>query len=176
MLKWLRKSVFERHRHVKSQIKSSLKSASAAGKNLGDEDDDNDGDDSEYETAFRNTEAATNSLENIGSDDLEPMHESAMLLGALTLLSQLMTIRPNLRLKSYALTRTEIVYILAVGDKTFSQVEENLPDTCSLSAAKKLISPVLNAVSDYLQPTLDMSISNFKQGRYKPKETIWLKE
>lgn len=112
----------------------------------------------------------------VGEDDLEPAHEIAMLVGALTLLAQLVTIRPNLRLKSYLLTRTEMVYILAVGDRTYSQVEENLPDACSLSAAKKLISPILNQISDYLQPTLDLSISNLKQGRYKPKDNIWLKE
>lgn len=203
MLKWLRKSVYERHRNVKSKIKSSSKrratgssnkqrrtasqSASAAAdedtNSCCDEDDDDEEDedeeDSEYELAFNNSTSSrsTGGGETLlGEDDLEPAHEIAMLVGALTSLAQLMTIRANLRLKSYLLTRTEMVYILAVADRTFSQVEENLPDACSLSAAKKIISPLLSQISDYLQPTLDLSISNLKQGRYKPKDHIWLKE
>jgi hypothetical protein len=66
---------------------------------------------------------------------------------------------------------------LSASDRTYSQIEENLPDVCSLSLSKKFIQPILNEVSDYLQPSLDLaSISNLKQGRYKLKDDVWLNE
>lgn len=110
------------------------------------------------------------------ADDLDPTHQTAMLVGALTVLAQLIMVKPNLTLKSHYFTRMEIIYILAISDRTYSQVEENLPDICSLSVAKKYIDSILSKVSDYLQPTLDLSISNLKQGRYKPKDSVWLSE
>lgn len=175
ILKWLRKSVYERHRSIQEQTSKSRKSGSSpkdgdANNDYDDDDDEDDELDIEYESKFKEK------IEHIGQDDLEPAHEIAMLVGALTVLAQLFMTKPNLRLKSYFLTRSEIVYILAVADRTFSQVEENLPDICSLSVAKRFISPILTQVSDYLQPTLDLSITNLKQGRYKPKDSIWLSE
>jgi hypothetical protein len=110
-------------------------------------------------------------------DQLEPPHQTAMLLGALTILAQILMVKPNLRLKSYLLTRREIVYILSASDRTYSQIEESLPDICSLSSSKRFIQSILNEVSDYLQPSLDLSsIGSLKQGRYKLKDEIWLNE
>jgi hypothetical protein len=110
-------------------------------------------------------------------DELEPAHEVAMLVGAFTLLAEILMIKPYMRLKTYLLTRSEIVYILSISDKSYSQVEENLPDICSLSSSKKFIQSILNQVSDYLQPDSDLfSIGSLKQGRYKLKDEIWLNE
>lgn len=167
LIKWLRKCVYERHRQIKAKIRSTTKESS----DIEDEEDD----EKEFEKAFF-CEFDSPTSTQLGQDDLEPAHEVAMLLGALTLIAQIVTVRANLRLKSYLLTRTEIIYLLSVADRTYSQIEENLPDACSLSSAKKLVSPLLDQLSDFLQPTLDSSISNLKQGRYKPKECIWLKE
>ena len=112
-----------------------------------------------------------------GPDSLEPAHQTAMLLGALTVLAQIITIKPNLSFNNFLLTRTEVVNLLCVNDRTYSQVEESIPDMCSLSAAKKFIQPILANVADFLQPTLDsLSIGSLKQGRYKPKDEIWLNE
>lgn len=178
LTRWLRKSVYERHREVMAQVKSSSKETNNHKMEYIDDDDqdDDDEDDREYEKAFNQTEQLGTSSGYFGQDDLEPAHETAMLVGAFTLLAQILTIRANLCLKSYLLTRTELIYILAVADRTYSQIEENLPDSCSLSASKRLIPPLLSQVGDFLQPTLDTSISNLKQGRYKPKDRIWLTE
>ena len=114
---------------------------------------------------------------NKNADNLENSHQIAMLVGSLTVLAQIIMIKPNMKLKSYPLTRNELVYLLCVSDRTYSQIEENLPDICSLTSAKKFIKPILEDVSDFLQPTLDaLSIGNLKQGRYKPKDQIWLYE
>lgn len=52
-----------------------------------------------------------------------------------------------------------------------------MPDVCSLSSAKKFIQPILSEVAEFLQPTLDsLYIGSLKQGRYKPKDAIWLNE
>jgi E3 ubiquitin-protein ligase UBR3 len=118
---------------------------------------------------------STSSLNSL--DNLEASHQAAMLIGALTLIAQILLIKPNLKLKSYSLTRTEIVNLLCVSDRTFSQIEENLPDICSLTSAKKYIQPILDECAEFLQPTLDaLSIGSLKQGRYKPKDEIWLRE
>jgi E3 ubiquitin-protein ligase UBR3 len=104
-------------------------------------------------------------------------HLNTMLTGVLTVLAQIVLIRPNLCLKMNDLTRIEIVNLLCVGDRTFSAIEDSLPDVCSLNSAKKDYEPILNDCADFLQPTLDTSsIGNVRQGRYKPKDSVWLKE
>ena len=100
-----------------------------------------------------------------------------MLVGSLTVLAQIITIKPNLSFKSYSLTRTEVVNLLCVLDRTYSQIDDSMPDIFSLSQAKRFIPNILNDVADFLQPSLDISsIGNLKQGRYKPKDSIWLTE
>lgn len=107
----------------------------------------------------------------------DPNHLVAMLVGSLTLLAQVVLVQPNLRLRSSSLTRNEIVNLLCVADRTYSAIEDSLPDVCSLSTAKKDIEPILKECADFLQPTLDTSsIGNVKQGRYKPKDSVWLNE
>lgn len=122
-------------------------------------------------------EDVTDQIVENNEDALEPEHLTAMQLGSLSLLAQILTIKPHLRLKSYTLTRNEIVHLLSVSDRTFSQIEESLPDICSLNSAKKFIEPVLNDVGTYLQPTFDFSsIGNMKQGRYQLNKDAWLGE
>ena len=110
-------------------------------------------------------------------DNLEASHQASMLIGSFTLIAQILLIKPNLKLKSYSLTRTEIVNLLCISDRTFSQIEENLPDICSLTSAKKYIQPILDNCAEFLHPTLDaLSIGSLKQGRYKPNDDVWLYE
>ncbi len=98
---------------------------------------------------------------------LEPGHQVAMLVGALTVLTQIVMIRPNLSFKSYGLTRTECVNLLCVFDRTFSQIEDSMPDVCSLSSAKKFVQAILGEIAEFLEPSLDSaSIGSLKQGRY----------
>lgn len=159
ILAWLKNSIKNRTRTVDH---SSINNKSDSVHNL-------------VETMLNNL--SQNSDEDEKYDELEPAHINSMIIGSLTLLAQIMTIRPNLSLKSYSLTRKEIVNLLSISDRTYSQTEEGLPDVCSLSSAKKFIKQILSEVSDYLQPSLDiLSIGNLKQGRYKPKDSIWLNE
>ena len=129
---------------------------------------------------FNSDESAPSSLINDASilniiqDDLEPNQQTTMLVGALTVLAQILMIRPNLRQESYMLTRNEIVSILSMSDRTFSQIGMNLPDILSQNKSNKFIEPILNEISDYLKPSLDTGI--LKQGRYKLKDKIWIKE
>ncbi len=98
---------------------------------------------------------------------LEPGQEIAMLVGALTVIAQIIMIKPNLTFKSYSLTRSECVNLLCVSDRTFSQIEDNMPDMCSLSSAKKFIQTILGEIAEFLEPSLDsVSIGSLKQGRY----------
>ena len=111
------------------------------------------------------------------ADNLDESNQVAMLVGMFTVLAQIITIRPNLSFKSVLLTRTECVNLLCVFDRTYSQIEDSLPDMCSLSSSKKYIQPILKEVAEFLQPSLDsQSIGSLKQGRYKPRDSIWLNE
>lgn len=159
ILNWLKNSIRNR---IKVKDRNSANSNQDSVKNL-------------VETMLNNLSQNENSDEKF--DELEPSQMSSMLISSLTTLAQIITIRPNLSLKSYSLTRKEIVNLLSVSDRTYSQTEESLPDVCSLSMTKKFIKQILGEVSDYLQPSLDiLSIGNLKQGRYKPKDSIWLNE
>ncbi len=73
-----------------------------------------------------------------------------MLVGALTVLAQIVTVRPNLCFRSYSLTRGECVHLLCVSDRTFSQLEDSIPDVCSLSAAKRFLPPILGEVCSFM--------------------------
>ena len=133
----------------------------------------------EFETPQNQTDlnATLNNAVEEEQDYLDPTHQVAMLAGCLTVLAQIITIKPNLSFKSCSLTRTEVVNLLCVLDRTYSQIDDSMPDVCSLSQAKRFIPAILNDVADFLQPSLDVSsIGNLKQGRYKPKDEIWLNE
>lgn len=167
------KMFFERF-HVLSWLKSSIKNRTKV-KNQNLASNSQDSVENLVETMLNNFSENENNDEKY--DQLEPTQVSSMLISSLTILAQIITIRPNLSLKSYTLTRKEIVNLLSVSDRTYSQTEESLPDVCSLSLTKKFIKQILAEVSDYLQPSLDiLSIGNLKQGRYKPKDSIWLNE
>lgn len=99
--------------------------------------------------------SSLNSLSDSSKVILEPAHQVAMLVGALTVITQIVMIKPNLSFKSFTLTRTECVNLLCVYDRTFSQIEDSMPDVCSLSSAKKFIQPILNEIAEFLQPSLD---------------------
>lgn len=100
----------------------------------------------------------------------------ALLNGFLTLLTQLICIKPNMELQNTMLTRTEIINLLCVADRTYSQIEENLPDICSLSTSKKDTEFIVKEVADYKQPSFEIHTKGLKQGYYVPKEFVWLNE
>ena len=82
-------------------------------------------------------------------DYLDPTYQVGMLVGSLTVLAQIIKIKPNLSFKSCALIRTKVANLLCVLDRTYSQIDDSMPDVCSLSQAKRFIPAVLNEVADF---------------------------
>ena len=80
----------------------------------------------EFETT--NSGSSEVSEETNLQDHLESAHQTAMVVGAFTVLAQILLVKPNLKLKSYCLTRTEIVNLLCVSDPFWTTV----PSFCSL--------------------------------------------
>lgn len=170
LIKWLKTTIKNRHKNNLHDSDTNVAVASVVEEML---------DEFESTPAFGilRSSAADNQQQASEEDYLEQSHQVAMLIGSLTLLAQIITIRPNLSFKNYSLTRTEVVNLLCCLDRTYSQIDDSIPDVCSLSVAKRFIPSILNDVADYLQPSLDISsIGNLKQGRYKPKDSIWLQE
>ena len=108
--------------------------------------------------------------------NLDLNQQNAMLNALLTVLAQLICINPNLELHNSKLTRSEIVNILCVGDRSYSQIEESLPDICSLSTSKRDVAGIVQEIADYKEPSFELHSNGLKQGYYVPKDFIWLEE
>ncbi len=107
-------------------------------------------------------------------DQMSPNQQIKMLTSALTLFAQVVAIKPNLTLNSYELTRIEIINLLCVADRTYSEIEDNLPDVCNLAMSKKEIDKILHEVADFIDPMAQEH--GLKQGIYAPKDHIWTSE
>ncbi|KAI3386754.1 hypothetical protein SNEBB_004756 [Seison nebaliae] len=77
---------------------------------------------------------------------------------------------PNLHIQDYEATRREVIAILAMDQRTYSQIEDLLPDTCVVSDSKKYLSEVLEEVADFHYA------SQKTQGTYSLKNDIWIDE
>lgn len=166
LIKWLKTTIKNRHKQLSQSSDSAEQQVATVVEEMLDE----------FETS-----TSSNTPQNLAVEEeldyLDQAHQVAMLVGSLTVLAQILTIKPNLSFKSYCLTRTEVVNLLCVLDRTYSQIDDSMPDVCSLSQAKRYIPAILENVADFLQPSLDVSsIGNLKQGRYKPKDSIWINE
>ena len=100
----------------------------------------------------------------------------SMLNGFLILLAQIVCAKPNLDLQNRNLTRVEIINSLCVEDKTYSQLEESLPDICSLGTSKQYVESIVKEISDYKEPSFEAHTKGLKQGYYVPKESVWLND
>ena len=118
--------------------------------------------------AYENTE---NFKEFLESDQILPMLEAA-----LTFLATLITTRTNLGLSEEEITRKEIVSLLAMGDKTHSQLIDMLPEKCGTQSSQNTyFELVLNKVSEFKSPNVEAG-GSLVQGQFYPKAEIWENE
>ncbi|KAL3273063.1 hypothetical protein HHI36_014518 [Cryptolaemus montrouzieri] len=102
---------------------------------------------------------------------LEGDHDTPMLESFLTFLATLISVRTNLGLSETALNRLEMVTLLCTGDKTHSQLLEQMPERYGTSQSRDF-EALLAEVADYRAPALEAS-GNMQQGMYVPKPQVW---
>ncbi|CAF0813761.1 unnamed protein product [Adineta ricciae] len=103
---------------------------------------------------------------------LDPNHQIAMLESALITLCALVGFQPNNAGRDNQQIRTEIIGILSVADRLYSEVEENVPDPSPLSANRKEIETILNEVSDFQTPSVEL-LGHLHQGKYVIKGVLF---
>lgn len=102
------------------------------------------------------------------SDQVLPMLE-----GALTFLATLLSTHINLGLSEEEVTRKEMVALLAMGDKTHSQLMDMLPEKCGTQSSQNAyFETVLNKISEFKSPNVDLG-GSLVQGQFYPKNEIW---
>lgn len=106
---------------------------------------------------------------------LEPDQVMPMLEGALTFLASLFAVRTNLGMSEKDVTRQEMVTLLSIADRTYSQLADMLPEKCGTTGQNKDFEDLLPAIADFKQPTYE-ACGNLTQGMYYPKHDIWEKE
>ncbi|XP_060521351.1 E3 ubiquitin-protein ligase Ubr3 [Cylas formicarius] len=100
----------------------------------------------------------------------EGEHDSPMLESCLTFLATLVSVRTNLGLPDTVLNRLEMVTLLCMGDKTHSQLMEQMPERCGTQSRD--FEALLAECADYRAPALEAS-GNMQQGMYVPKTSVW---
>ena len=106
---------------------------------------------------------------------LEPEQIMPMLEGALTLLVTIFSVRSNLGLSDTEITRQEMVTLLAMSDRTHSQLYDMLPEKCGTTGQNKDFDTLLEEISEFKKPSV-VTGGNFSQGMYCPKSDIWKNE
>lgn len=106
---------------------------------------------------------------------LETEQIMPMLEGALTLLVTLFSVRSNLGLSEGEITRQEMVTLLAISDRTHSQLFDMLPERCGTSGQNKDFDNILKEISEFKEPSY-LTGGNFSQGMYCPKSDVWKNE
>ncbi|RWS04809.1 E3 ubiquitin-protein ligase UBR3-like protein [Dinothrombium tinctorium] len=113
------------------------------------------------ETGFR--------CEFLEADQVMPMLEAA-----LTFLATIFSLRTNLGMTEEEIVRQEMVTLLAMSDRTHSQLTDLLPEKCGTSQNKEFES-ILKDIADYRGPSLE-SGGNLSQGMFSPKPKVWEEE
>lgn len=100
----------------------------------------------------------------IKNNFLEPEQMMPMIEGALTFLCTLFTVQTNLGLTEEEIIRKEMVTLLCMADRTYSQLHDLLPEKCGTSNNKKSFDKNLAEIADFRTPTLEAG-GNVSQGR-----------
>ncbi|RWS24069.1 E3 ubiquitin-protein ligase UBR3-like protein, partial [Leptotrombidium deliense] len=116
----------------------------------------------------------TNDERDFHGEFLESDQVMPMLEYALTFLAMLFSLRTNLGMDEETIVRQEMVTLLAMSDRTHSQLTDLLPEKCGTSQNKEFES-TLQEIADYRGPTLE-SGGNLSQGMFSPKPEIWEQE
>lgn len=107
--------------------------------------------------------------------NLDPSQQISMLESCLMILSAIVAFQPNITLRETPYIRAEIISILAVADRLYSEVEENVPDPSPLAANRKEIETILEQVSDFQTPSVEL-LGHLQQGKYTIKGLVLEKE
>ncbi|XP_054165403.1 E3 ubiquitin-protein ligase ubr3-like isoform X2 [Oppia nitens] len=107
---------------------------------------------------------------------LDSEYELPMLESALTHLATLLSVHNNLGMTEEQVTRKEMVALLAMADKTHSQLLELLPEKCgNQSTQNSYFEPILSKIAEFKSPNVEMG-GSLVQGQFYPKADIWLNE
>ncbi|CAF4813957.1 unnamed protein product, partial [Rotaria sp. Silwood1] len=109
------------------------------------------------------------------TSNLESPQLIAMLESALITLCAIVGFQPNIAIRETKQIRAEIITTLAVADRLYSEVEENIPETSPLSANRKEIDTILDDVSDFQTPSVEL-LGHLQQGKYTIKGTLFKTE
>lgn len=79
-----------------------------------------------------------------------------MLEGALTFLATLLSVHTNLGMSEEQTTRKEMVTLLAMGDKTHSQLMDMLPEKCGTQASQNTyFESILSKIAEFKSPNVE---------------------
>ncbi|XP_067935363.1 E3 ubiquitin-protein ligase UBR3-like [Watersipora subatra] len=113
---------------------------------------------------------ASSSRENI-----ETHQDESMLEGALTTLAMLLCIRTYSGESTSDIMHSEIVTLLCMSDRTYSQLCDSIPEKSGSNNPPADLKLYLQEVADYNAPGFNAS-GKLQQGTYSPKPEIWLKQ
>ncbi|CAF4311703.1 unnamed protein product [Rotaria sp. Silwood2] len=106
---------------------------------------------------------------------LDSTQRIAMLESALITLCAIVGFQPNIAARETKQIRAEIITTLAIADRLYSEVEENVPDPSPLSANRKEIEIILEQVSDFQTPSVEL-MGHLQQGKYTIKGALFKTE
>ncbi len=102
----------------------------------------------------------------IASTPMDQEKLVAFLENAFTFLAILVTQQINLGLPISEITRKEMISLLAISDKTHSQIHESMPYKCGYTQTHSL-TETLNSIAEYTSPRVDSS------GMYSLTNETW---
>ena len=128
-----------------------------------------------YSNAFNLNENHHHHRQSLKDNFLESEQLMPMIEAALTFLCTLFTVQTNLGLTEEEIIRKEMVTLLCMADRTYSQLHDLLPEKCGTSNNKKCFDKNLAEIADFRSPALEAG-GNVSQGMFYPKAYIWLNE
>jgi len=111
----------------------------------------------------------TNSNVSYNNGFMDTDHIMPMLEGALTFLASLFSIQTNLGINEDLRLREEMIALLAMTDRTHSQLLGLLPEKCATSLNNRF-EDMLQELAEYRKPSLE------SQGLFSPKNDVWENE
>ncbi|CAF1000100.1 unnamed protein product [Rotaria sordida] len=112
---------------------------------------------------------------SVTTSSLDSTQLIAMLESVLIALCAIVGFQPNIAFRETKQIRAEIITTLAVADRLYSEVEENVPDPSPLSANRKEIEIILEQVSDFQTPSVEL-LGHLQQGKYTIKGELFKTE
>ena len=103
--------------------------------------------------------------------------KNIMLNGFLTFLAQMICIKPNLvELNDKDLMRREFSTVVCMASLSYSQIKNIMGDFYAVRNFKSNFDEILNEISDFKQPSLELNANGLKHSYYAPKDQVWINE